>query len=209
MTSSVTIEVKMPLAKQLVERQQAKKGHGIVTLFNFASISSAIWREARWGSPWAYKYLLRISHFIDVCEALLDDVYDDRLKQAELMSNRIGNMFNGQAVDPITIELKFGNPYAFHAAHLVEKYDEVVSALDSASPGILTRRERDRVIRLVTQRMRAVLHSVYGFKRLDLQGTFDANSPEVQSAIQAQGAVNDIFSGHRHTCLYEPVAFIV
>ncbi len=209
MTSTLQIELVTPLAKQLVEKQEPRKGYGLVSLFNFASISSAIWREARWGSPWAYKYLLRVSHFIDVCEALLDDVYDDRLRQAEEMSNQVGLMFHGRVATPSTVELKFGNPYAFHAAHLIAKYDQVVRAVDSSSPAILTRRERDRVIGLATRRMRGVLHSVYGFKRLGLKEAFDARAPGLDGLIASMGAVNDIFSGHRQVCIYEPVAFVI
>ncbi|MEC9360192.1 MAG: TIGR03761 family integrating conjugative element protein [Pseudomonadota bacterium] len=155
-------------SQRLVEGRKSDGGKsGILGLTGFAALLRSIWNGARAGDPYADWWLIRVQDALDESATELDALQAHVEHALQTLSGMTVTV--AQSVQPISLPLTFGNPYAFRGAQLLARYDEVVR-------GILTARhvalfDRDTAERLLAdagRHVRRAYNAALGYRFLGI-----------------------------------------
>jgi hypothetical protein len=146
-------------------RPASEKHNGIYGLFKFASITSTVWNEASFGHPYAISFLARVSWFLTRSGKTMED-FDLRYDHDKSTLLQMQAVFSEPPVQiPKKIELNFANPYAYHAAYLLQRFDETLQMLDKLlDRGIIQRKIYSQEEKILSRQIRAIFHSVADYR---------------------------------------------
>lgn len=139
--------------------ERPQKAEYIMGLKSFGQRMSGIWIAAQYDDPYADWYLLQVEETLAEAKAILTDK-KQQLRQL-LDSNDSVKINLSHSINPIEMELNFGNPYGYHGALLVAEFDAMACAVMTAwHVGFIDRTpKRDLIISSVRRIRRAFLLS--------------------------------------------------
>lgn len=151
--------------KLLRGRQHKTDNAGITGFFRWASVMSVIWKEAESGNRWANAYLARNSFYIRRCANKFEELHLAHSHNEQMLVN-IHSIVGVSDLPPFqTFDLKFANPYPYHVATLMSRFDELVTKLSQLwDTGIipLSRFEKEQAI--AGRHLRAIFHCVSDYR---------------------------------------------
>jgi len=187
-------------ARRLVRGRSGSAGKPpIFGLTTFADRLRVIWQAARDDDPYADWWLIKIHEALESKEKRLRSIrqmVDERLAQMDAIEVAVAT-----SERPFRTPLRFANPYAYRAAHLLANYDaEVCAALTAHHVGVLAHRTCVDLIRQGSHEIRGLfsLPQGYRFLRID-RGEVERGSPKARDAERRMGSLPDeVLSGeHR------------
>ena len=160
----VTLTLETRQAQRMVRgRAGTADKPAIMGLIGFANRLRVIWQGARADDPYADWWLVKIHDALDVADQALQASLD--AVQARLTVVEAINAMPGTSVRPVRTPLRFSNPYAYRAAHLVAHYDRLVRGVLTAQHiGVVTRDDAARVLAFGGRRLRCAFLSPLGYQ---------------------------------------------
>ena len=160
----VTLTLETRQAQRMVKgRPGTADKPAIMGLIGFANRLRVIWQGARADDPYADWWLVKIHDALDVADQVVQaslDAVQTRLTGIEAISAA-----PGVSVRPIRTPLRFSNPYAYRAAHLVAHYDRLVRGVLTAKHiGVMTRDDAARVLAFGGRQLRRAFLSPLGYR---------------------------------------------
>ena len=194
----VTLTLETRQAQRMVKgRPGTADKPAIMGLIGFANRLRVIWQGARADDPYADWWVVKIHGALDVTDQALQASLD--AVQARLTDIEAISATPGASVRPVRTPLRFSNPYAYRAAHLVAHYDRLVRGVLTAQHiGVVTRDDATRVLAFGGRQLRRAFLSPLGYRltgvtREDVcQGT--ARYAKAQAASMGQ-VPTDVLSG--------------
>ena len=160
----VTLTLETRQAQRMVKgRPGTADEPAIIGLIGFANRLRVIWQGARADDPYADWWLVKIHDALDLADQALQASLD--AVQARLTGIEAISAAPGASVRPVRTPLRFSNPYAYRAAHLVAAYDRLVRAVLTARHiGVLTRDDAARVLAFGGRQLRRAFLSPLGYR---------------------------------------------
>ena len=161
------LTVKTHLAQQLVfgrpasQRPDGKRA--IIGLVGFAGMLKHIFTGAKLDDPYADQWLLDVEAGIDTAAKELADL---RESVAQVLAERPDvHHAVAQSVKPLEVPLYFSNQLAFRAAYLVNDFDALVCAIQTAKHvAVLTTVKSNAMIQRGSKTVRRTFTSANGYK---------------------------------------------
>jgi integrating conjugative element protein (TIGR03761 family) len=160
----VTLTLETRQAQRMVKgRPGTSDKPAIMGLIGFANRLRVIWQGARADDPYADWWLVKIHDALDVTDQALQASLD--AVQARLTGIEAISAAPGASVRPVRTPLRFSNPYAYRAAHLVAHYDRLVRGVLTAKHiGVIARDDAARVLAFGGRRLRCAFLSPLGYR---------------------------------------------
>lgn len=153
----VSLSLHTGQAQRLVSGRKAQHGKAaIMGLLGFAGRVRIIDDQARRDNPFADWWLLKLHKQIVESIELLES---RRLELSTFMEKQPLSVHTAQSREPLLVPLRFRSAYAFFAAEMVAKYDELACLLLSASHA--ARIERSICETLLVKGARTVRRAFY------------------------------------------------
>ena len=186
-------------ARRLVSGRRGSPGKPqIFGLTIFADRLRVIWQAARDDDPYADWWLIKIHEALESKGQRLrsiQQVLDERLMPMDAIEVSVAT-----SERPFRTPLRFANPYAYRAAHLLANYDALVrTALTAHHVGVLAHRASVEFIRQGSHEIRGLfsLPQGYRFLRID-RAEFRSNGRRACDAKRSMGELPDeVLSGER------------
>lgn len=159
--------VKTHLAQQLVfGRPASPRADGkraIIGLIGFAGMLKSIFTGAKLDDPYADKWLLEIEAAIDAAAAELAELRNS--VEHSLAVRPDVHHTVAQSVKPIEVPLYFSNQLAFRAAYLVNDFDMLVCAIQTAKHvAAITTTKSNELIQRGSKTIRRTFASAIGYR---------------------------------------------
>ena len=170
-------------------RAETKNKPEIIGLLGFASQLNLIWNAARQDDPYADWWLIKI-------EAALHNerhALQQSLKQIkeQFSTMEMVSLPVSKSAKPLTVPLRFSNPYAYQGAYLVADFDELVRTVMTARHfGLMATKDASDLTGLASKSARRAFVSVIGYKPLDM--TRDDINRESDKAKRAKALMGDV-----------------
>jgi len=160
----VTLTLETRQAQRMVKgRPGTVDKPAIIGLIGFANRLRVIWHGARADDPYADWWLVKVHNALDVADLAVQASLD--AVQTHLTGIEAISTTPGASVRPVRTPLRFSNPYAYRAAHLVAAYDRLVRAvLTSRHIGVVTRDDAARVLAFGGRQLRRAFLSPLGYR---------------------------------------------
>lgn len=194
--------VKTHLAQQLVfGRPGSPRADGkraIIGLIGFAGMLKPIFAAAKLDDPYADKWLLDIEAAIGAAASELAELRDSlatALAQRPDVQHTVA-----QSVKPLEVPLYFSNQIAFRAAYLVNDFDSLVCAAQTAKHvAVITTVASNAVIQRGSKSIRRTLTSATGYRYTGVSRADIAyGTARAHEALKRWGEVPpDILNGSR------------
>ena len=197
-----TLTIKTHLAQQFVfgrgGGRYSDNDHHIMGLIGFARTVKGVFRGAKQDDPYADQCLLSIEATID---AAVKEIAGSRDIVVEALAQRPDVQHEvAQSVQPLQVPLYFSNPFAFRAAYLINDFDTLVCAIQTAKHvAVITTIEGRAMMQRSSKTVRGMFNSANeyrftGVSRADIaHGTAKA-----REAIERWGELPaDILDGTR------------
>ena len=161
------LTIKTYLAQQLVfgraASQDADGKRGIIGLIGFAGMLTQLFNGAKADDPYADKWLLDIEAAIDAAVEALKDAHDtvvEALAQRADVSHGVA-----QSVKPLHVPLHFSNRFAYRAAYLINDFDNLLCAIQTAKHvALLTNKQSNALIQGSSKTVRRTFTSANGYR---------------------------------------------
>lgn len=161
------LTIKTHLAQQLVfgrtasQREEGKRA--IIGLVGFASMVKHIFTGSKLDDPYADKWLLDIEVALD---AAAEELVEYRASVAEQLAQRPDVHHSvAQSVKPIEVPLHFSNQFSFRAAYLVNDFDTLICAIQTAKHvAVMTSIISSEMIRGSCKSVRRAFTSANGYR---------------------------------------------
>lgn len=161
------LTIKTYLAQQLVfGRAAAHDADGkraIIGLIGFAGMLTQIFNGAKADDPYADKCLLEIEAAIDAAAEALKGAHEtvvEALAQRADVSHGVA-----QSVKPLHVPLYFSNRFAYRAAYLVNDFDNLICAIQTAKHvALLTNKQSNALIQGSSKTVRRTFTSANGYR---------------------------------------------
>ena len=170
----------------------------IIGLLGFADRLRVIWGASRNDDPYADWWLIKIDAAIRSATDVIDS---QQLAIAEQLSDLTAmDVAVASSEKPTRIRLRFANPYAYQAARLLARFDELIcTALTASHVGLLGLNRRQQIQHSGARKLRSLfmLPQAYRLMGLD-RTTVRARSGRTNEARQKMGELPaDILNGER------------
>lgn len=181
-------------AKNHVRGRPGRPGRPpIYGMLTFARIVGEIYNDSAKDNPYADYFLLKIEACIERCETTVREAMR-QIQPLEQQAKILVNRFSEKAQPPSPhqeIPLNFASPYGFIGAHLLREFDECVQSTDLCTQcGLLSNRERSRIIKRSTRALRAVYHAVSAYKSLEVtRSDCLASNSRAGEAVNSMGEI--------------------
>jgi integrating conjugative element protein (TIGR03761 family) len=199
----VWLTVQTSQAQQLVHgRTGTPDKPAIIGLVGFADRLRVIWLATRRDDPYADWWLIKVHEAIEASETFIRDRQRELDKQLEQLTGLAVNVASSQ--QPCRVHLQFANPYAYRAAELLARYDQLVcTALTARHVGRLDGAAYRQVQQACARKLRALFLIPQGYRLLKIdREAVRKESGRTHEARQLMGAVpDDVLSGERHAPL--------
>ncbi len=170
----------------------------IVGLIGFADRLRVIWQGARSDDPYADWWLIRIDEAIRSVSDFVEAQQATVSSQLEQLSSI--DVAVASSERPTRIRLQFASPYAYQAAGLLARYDELVCAVVTAAHvGLLGLERRQQIQHSCARKLRSLfmLPQTYRYLKLS-RATVRARTGRTHEARKAMGEIpEDILNGER------------
>ena len=161
------LTIKTYLAQQLVFGRAASYDadgkRGIIGLIGFAGMLTQLFNGAKADDPYADKWLLDIEAVIDAAGEALKDAHDTvvaALAQRADVSHGVA-----QSVKPLHVPLHFSNRFAYRAAYLVNDFDNLLCAIQTAKHvALVTNKQSNALIQSSSKTVRRTFTSANGYR---------------------------------------------
>jgi integrating conjugative element protein (TIGR03761 family) len=196
------LTIKTYLAQQLVFGRAASHDadgkRGIIGLIGFAGMLTQLFNGAKADDPYADKWLLDIEATIDAAAEALKDAHDtvlEALAQRADVSHGVA-----QSVKPLHVPLYFSNRFAYRAAYLVNDFDNLFCAIQTAKHvAFLTNEQSNALIHSSSKTVRRTFTSANGYRYTGVSRADIAyGTARAVEALQRWGELSpDILDGTR------------
>ena len=161
------LTIKTYMAQHMVFGRAASREavgkRGIVGLIGFASSLTQLFNGAKSDDPYADKWLLDIEAVIDAAAETLGDARETvtkALAQRADVSHGVA-----QSIKPLHVPLYFSNQFAYRAAYLVNDFDNLLCAIQTAKHvALLTNEQSNPLIRSCSKMLRRTFTSANGYR---------------------------------------------
>lgn len=170
----------------------------IVGLTGFADRLRIIWTAARHDDPYADWWLLKVDAAIDAAASLIrshQSAVAEQLDQFIPMAIAIA-----MSDSPARIRLRFANPYAYQAARLLARFDELICAVVTANHvGLIDTARRAQIQHACARKLRSLFMLPLAYRKMKLdRPTVQTRTGRAHEARQKMGEVPDeVLSGER------------
>ena len=173
LSSDARLKLQTQQAAFLVRGKQSNGRYRVVGLLGFADRVRLIWHAAAQNDPLADWWLIRIEEKLATVDEVLDG-WIATTKEALERSLAI-QIAAAESKKPYLVELRFGNPYAYQAAHRLAKFDQLVrDVLTSRHVGVIQYQEAQDTIQQAGRPLRSLFELPRRFKFLG----FDRSRPD-------------------------------
>jgi integrating conjugative element protein (TIGR03761 family) len=199
----VWLTVQTSQAQQLIHgRAGTPDKPAIIGLVGFADRLRVIWLAARRDDPYADWWLIKVHEGIEANETFVRHRQVELDKHLEQMTGMEVNVASSQR--PYRVHLKFANPYAYRAAQLLARYDQLVcTALTARHIGLRDGAAYVQVQQACVRKLRALFMIPQGYRMLKIdRDMVRKQTGRSHEARQIMGEVpDDVLSGERHAPL--------
>lgn len=170
----------------------------IVGLTGFADRLRIIWNAARHDDPYADWWLLKVDAAIGAAAALIrshQSAVAEELDQFIPMAIAVA-----MSDSPARIRLQFANPYAYQAARLLARFDELICAVVTANHvGLIDTARRAQIQHVCARKLRGLFMLPLAYRNMKLdRPTVLARIGRAHEARQTMGEIPDeVLSGER------------
>ena len=172
----------------------------IVGLIGFADRLRLIWQGAHSDDPYADWWLIRIDEAIRSVSDFVEAQQATVSSQLEQLSSMDVSVASSER--PTRIRLQFASPYAYQAASLLARYDELVCAvITAAHVGLLGFERRQQIQHSCARKLRRLFMLPQNYRYLKLsRATVRARTGRAHEARKAMGEIpEDILNGERRS----------
>lgn len=161
-----TIPIRTGEAKSLILGRQGRPGQPtIYGLLTFARIVGNIVNESSNDNPYADCCLISVETQFQKCRSLFAELRRQNQGLEATAKSMISQSSISLETEIKDLEINFRTPYGFIGASLLSEYDNLVQvSYELATCGLISNKQRDRIIRKATRSIRGVYHSVSAFK---------------------------------------------
>ena len=161
------LTIKTYMAQNMVFGRAASRDaegrRGIIGLIGFARSLNQIFNGAKSDDPYADKWLLDIEAAIDAAAEALDDARETVTKA--LAQRADVNHGVAQSAKTLHVPLYFSNQFAYRAAYLVNDFDNLLCAIQTAKHvAVFTHEQSNPLIRSSSKMLRRTFASASGYQ---------------------------------------------
>lgn len=166
LSGASVLTIKTYLAQQFVfgraASHQADGKRGIIGLIGFAGMLTQLFNGAKADDPYADRWLLDIEAAIDTAADALSDARDT---VAEVLAQRADVSHDiAQSIKPLEVPLHFSNRFAYRAAYLVNDFDNLLCAIQTAKHvALLSNKKSNALIQSSSKTVRRTFTSANGY----------------------------------------------